>query len=355
MGVNYMKATLCALVAGASFALGCESDKSKGDSIGEEQICGEDFGLSAYDTEGNGAFIYKIRVQDQYGPEESNPAEPTIIGKKMAGVEAESPSWSGGWVVFAKKIYKEYCGQFGNYGYEIVKIPIDGSTSIQLTNEDETDDYAPSFSPDGKKIAHLRAANCGYSYGKGNMIIIDTDGNQLVEIAKTEEIDGYTFERNFTRPSWSHDSQMIIAGYGGIASGIAKMNADGSDFAIIATAEKLRKGLCSGGDFEVAWSPTGQIVYGVCGELFQMNEDGTNIKQLELPVGKKDSPAFSPSGALLAYILRSEEEFGEYITEYGHCINHAVYNSDISTAETKKCFELKATNLCSASDLTWVK
>ena len=58
----------------------------------------------------------------------------------------------------------------------------DGSAQLRLTIN-ETDDYAPSWSPDGDKIAFLSAIQ-GYS----DIFIMDDDGGNQTRLTNTDNI-----------------------------------------------------------------------------------------------------------------------------------------------------------------------
>lgn len=182
--------------------------------------------------------------------------------------------------------------------YDIYVMSSDGSGMTPLTNSPDTLDMAPTWSPDGRRIAF-----CSQQHdGKQSIYVMNVDGSGLTHLT-----DAGCF------PDWSPDGTRIAFGN----SGIQVMNADGSNlmrftdrgvapnwspdsqkltffdtftdrsagvFVINADGSALTR-LTNRPDFDSwpAWSPDGrQIVFqsGSSGPLSIMNADGSGVTRL---------------------------------------------------------------------------
>jgi Tol biopolymer transport system component len=160
---------------------------------------------------------------------------------------------------------------------EIYVMNADGSGQKNLTNNTAAD-WGPAWSPDGKKLAFM-SAQPGASGSNPNydIYVMNADGSGLKQLTNTPGEDGW--------PAWSPDGKKLAfasarddqgqSGDIGPFFDIYVMNADGS------RQTRLTQTF---GQF-VAWSPDGTrlLVAGDCGGygLYVLNADGSGATQLK--------------------------------------------------------------------------
>ena len=210
----------------------------------------------------------------------------------------------------------------------------DGSGSVQVT-EDNSEDYAPTWSPDGSRIAFT-----SYRSPQGVIYTINGDGSGLWRITLDEysnvqpawspggsliafsslrdgDLDIYvvntdrsgltqvtdTSYRDETEPDWSPDgTQIAFASGSDEGSGIFVVNLDGTGERLVyASPGKPRS---------PAWSPDGHRItfasdVGVDGaenlEIFVVNVDGTGLTRLTNRPNRDSDPAWSPDGRKIVF------------------------------------------------------
>jgi Tol biopolymer transport system component len=165
-----------------------------------------------------------------------------------------------------------------------------GSNAHRLTSDMEAENY-PSWSPDGTRLVYARDLNGSAIY------TIDADGANEQRLSPTPGMD--------VTPSWSADGTQIIyarlyqapAPNAPPMTDIRIMNADGTgDHAVLSSTPF---------SVEPRWSANGQVVFmslmgGSDLEVFAMNTDGTNLKQLTSQ-GTNGDPVWSPDGTRITF------------------------------------------------------
>ncbi len=164
-----------------------------------------------------------------------------------------------------------------------------GTNVARLTKDADPENY-PSCSPDGKKIIYQR------DYNGAAIYVINTDGSNEQRLSPVPGFD--------VNPSWSPDGSKIIYTrvLGLIVQGqvpeteIHIMNADGSGDKTILPQSEF--------SVEPRWSAANQIVFmsrmNGGQDIYTMNIDGTNIKQLTNGADNGD-PQWSPDGSKISF------------------------------------------------------
>jgi Tol biopolymer transport system component len=217
-----------------------------------------------------------------------------------------------------------------NFGYgDIFVMQADGSGKTLVTDERkmpgkaEADDTEPAFSPDGRRIVFVRDGGT-VLWDYGNIFKIGVDGRNPTRIgygvyhpqslawssngariAYSDRSDSYEAEtyvvtmrpdgsgqRYLTEghtPDWSPDgSRIVVAGYYGV---ISDMNANGTEEEPLMTNQAYNA--------NPSFSPGGgKIVFesDLDGDydLYVMDADGTDVKQLTDLPGNEQDPDWQP-------------------------------------------------------------
>ncbi len=144
---------------------------------------------------------------------------------------------------------------------------------------------APEISPDGKTIVFTRYMN---DPDKPNTWLMDRDGSNLRQVSTIAAWD----------PTWSPDgTRILFASYKDNLSQLFIINLDGTGLHQVSDLPDLRG--------RSDWSQFGQIVT-YSGkpwfrELFIMNADGSNQRQLSPSGGNSQGPGFSPDGKWVVF------------------------------------------------------
>ncbi len=183
--------------------------------------------------------------------------------------------------------------------YEIFSINADGTHKTQLTH-DNAQDWAPSWSPDGKKIAYLSNKDNNVYH----VYVMDADGAHVTQLTYRPESTQGTF--------WSPDGKKIAFSSWRDGNGeIYVMNADGTQQTNVTNNPA--------DDVFPAWSPdsahlifmsrratpiaAGTADSTINWQIYVMNADGSHVRPLTGDLSSTYAyPRWSPEGKRVAWL-----------------------------------------------------
>jgi Tol biopolymer transport system component len=201
----------------------------------------------------------------------------------ISGVNA-APTWSPD----GKRI--AFLSTRGGRALHIYVIGANGKGLRRLTtNRDNASD--PSWSPDGKRIAFV-----GFRAGGQQIYLMNANGSHIRRLTRSQD--------EVETPHWSPDGKQIaFTRHHGDHLQIWVMNADGSHQRNLAPS--------AANDAGPSWSPDGRQIAFVTdrgglllgGTIDVINIDGSSLRQLTPPEDAVKSPSWSPDGKLIAVAI----------------------------------------------------
>jgi Tol biopolymer transport system component len=208
----------------------------------------------------------------------------------------------GGWYVFEWSPDGAFLLtiQFDGNDSEIAIVDSDGD-NLHLVTSNDSPDFAPAWSPDGRQIAYLTG------YPEATLMVMDADGENLRALTTDLNIN------REVRPVWRPDSSQIAFVVNGEfinghqTSEIYVIKADGTD---------LRQWTDAGGvNLDPRWSPDGsQIVFwgyavgsddisepSLSSQVFRIDADGSNLVNLTQNIGLNRNADWSPDGEWISF------------------------------------------------------
>ncbi len=229
-----------------------------------------------------------------------------------------------GKIVFTCQVYKFTSSE------QICVMNADGSGQRQLTQEADTRHFYPSLSPDGRAVVYSEYREDEYyeimeldlTSGSPRRLTdrlgaltgpeISPDGAAIVFMRSPVASDAYQlwlmdrdggnphrlFEASGWDPTWSPDGQQIL--FASDRDGPIQLysaNLDGTDMRRLTDLPAIRG--------RSDWSPQGLITT-YSGEswkreIFLMQSDGSNLRQVSPQGGNSQGPSFSPDGGWIAF------------------------------------------------------
>ncbi|MGC3984235.1 MAG: hypothetical protein QM777_05635 [Pseudorhodoferax sp.] len=257
---------------------------------------GEDSSVDTMRADGSGRRrIYDVTKQSGL--------DPNLVRRGLAG--AFFPVWSpdGEWVVFG---VGEWFTQRGRGRARLVRVRRDGSGAETLTDDSIFNAGFPSYSADGKELVFRIANEDPQSASLGGLAVLNLQTRQVRRITT-----GYD-----NMPIWSPDGSRILFNRGVRNPGsiwsnfdLYTVRPDGSDLQRLTTHPAS--------DGHPVWTPDGrQILYNsgqagyrdeAChydqtfqpyGQVFVMDADGRNKRQVTDSIWEDSTPQYVPPGAL---------------------------------------------------------
>ena len=189
---------------------------------------------------------------------------------------------------------------------DIYVVNADGSGLTRLTYHPKSDTN-PVWSPDGQRIA-FQSNRVGENW---NIYVVNADGLLLTQLLLDSDYPNHDLD-----PAWSPDGQSIAFSYRRAASvfSIYVTDADGSGVTRL-PVERYDS------HYSPAWSPDGQrIAFGLQDDvwsrdrdIYVMNADGSGLTRLTSNPGTDTQPVWSPDGQRIAFISKRDENWNIYV------------------------------------------
>jgi Tol biopolymer transport system component len=187
----------------------------------------------------------------------------------------------------------------GAVNYQIARVNLRTANVELLTRAMSYGNRDPSYTADGQKITYLSGRIGGVNGGK--VWVMNSDGSDAVPIDTSQTASAYP------RPSPVRNEFLFVWGFGG-ESGAGSYSIELDSIALPALTSSFNYISDKYGGQFVQWSPDGNRVLflfatsSTSSDLYLMNRDGTNVKQITNGIKIFWSPyAWSPDSKRLVF------------------------------------------------------
>ena len=178
---------------------------------------------------------------------------------------------------------------------DIYTVNADGSGLHRLTN-DPALEFDPTWSPDGTAIAYRHQTG---DDATTDIFVMDADGSNARNLSGTDDTGDWG-------PDWSADGKLIAwnTASAGHIFDLGLIRPDGTDRQVIAPGVYIEY---------PAWSPDGrQIAFmspgsGSAYDIYVMNADGTDVQNLTNSSDVEGWPAWSPDGRQIVFSTERDD------------------------------------------------
>lgn len=225
---------------------------------------------------------------------------------RAAAVGAPPPG--GEWIVFASD---------RDGDSELYAVRPDG-TGLRRLTRNRVDDFYPAISPDGKRIAFVSSRS-----GDDDLYVMNLDGSGLRALTRNSATPaGLSIQDE--APSWSPDGRRIAFASNRAAGQfeIFTMRANGTN------VHRLTRTGRQVTDTIPAWSPDGSLIAFASdrvspfnSEIYVVEPDGTGLRRLTFTaggdgvLGDDSMPAWSPDGSRIAFVSNRDQQNEIYVMD----------------------------------------
>jgi Tol biopolymer transport system component len=152
----------------------------------------------------------------------------------------------------------------------LVQADGDGLRNLTRTEDEE---YAPSWSPDGKRIVFQRQYASGEQIGGDDLFVLDVESGQVEALVVSDAEENY--------PAWSPNGSRIafVSNQDAVSGAIYTIRSDGTDLKLIGARDRMPESL--------TWSPEGDRIAfssnvgpGDDLRIHVMDSDGGNVTSI---------------------------------------------------------------------------
>lgn len=177
----------------------------------------------------------------------------------------------------------------------------DGSSPQNLTNQANSDDAFPAWSPDGTQIVFTSNRD-----GNNEVYVMDSTGGQLKRLTNNP--------RDDFAPSWSPDGKRITF--------LSDRDNDTGEYSIYLMAsdgsDVIRLTQSNGNDYTPSWSPDGskilfRSVQQGQSDIYTVNAEGSGLTDLSNNPAEDWAPTWSPDGSMIAFQSNRDGDWEIYV------------------------------------------